>query len=112
VGLALATSIAATLQMVWMARLLARRIPHDSQSRGEPLAQFLTTTGIAVALMGLTAFALHTGLHALLPDFQVNLRALAIALVVAMLSLWVYLLACRRLGVQEVDYVWRVVKRS
>jgi len=26
--------------------------------------------------------------------------------------MWVYLLVCKRLGVQEVDYVWRVVKRS
>jgi hypothetical protein len=69
-------------------------------------------TGAAVALMGLVAFALHTGLHALLPDFQVNLRALVIALVVALLSMWVYLLACKRLSVQEVDYVWRVFKRG
>jgi uncharacterized membrane protein YjjB (DUF3815 family) len=52
------------------------------------------------------------GLHALLPDFQVNLRALMIALLVALLSMWVYLLVCKRFGVQEVDYVWRVVKRS
>jgi putative peptidoglycan lipid II flippase len=112
VGLALATSIAATLQMVWMARLLNRRIPRDTQTRSEPLARFLVATGAAVALMGLVAFALHTGLHALLPDFQVNLRALVIALVVALLSMWVYLLACKRLSVQEVDYVWRVFKRS
>jgi len=112
VGLALATSIAATLQMVWMARLLNRRIPRDMQTRGEPLARFLVATGIAVALMGLVAFALHAGLHALLPDFQVNLRALVIALLVALLSMWVYLLVCKRLGVQEVDYVWRVFKRG
>jgi peptidoglycan biosynthesis protein MviN/MurJ (putative lipid II flippase) len=108
----LATSIAATLQMVWMARLLNRRIPRDTQTRSEPLARFLVATGVAVALMGLVAFALHTGLHALLPDFQVNLRALVIALVVALLSMWVYLLACKRLSVQEVDYVWRVFKRG
>jgi len=112
VGLALATSIAATLQMVWMARLLSRRIPRDSAALGESLARFLMATGFAVALAGLTAFALHTGLHALLPAFQVNLRALAIASVVALLSMWVYLLACRRFGVQEVGYVWRVLKRG
>jgi len=47
-----------------------------------------------------------------MPGFQVNLRALVIALVVALLSMWVYLLVCKRLGVQEVDYVWRVFKRG
>jgi putative peptidoglycan lipid II flippase len=112
VGLALATSVAATLQMVWMARLLSRRIPSDSAAQGEPLMRFLTATGVAVALMGLTAFTLHAGLHALLPEFQVNLRALGIALMVALLSMWVYLLTCAKLGVQEVSYVWRVLRRA
>jgi putative peptidoglycan lipid II flippase len=112
VGLALATSIAATLQMVWMARLLSRRIPSDAPAPSEPLLRFLTATGLAAALMGLTAFALHAGLHALLPDFQVNLRALGIVLMVALLSMWVYLLTCAKLGVQEVSYVWRVLRRA
>jgi putative peptidoglycan lipid II flippase len=70
VGLALATSIAATLQMVWMARLLSRRIPSDAPARGDSLLRFLTATGVAVALMGLTAVVLHTGLHALLPELS------------------------------------------
>jgi len=112
VGLALATSIAATLQMVWMARLLNRRIPSDAPARGDSLLRFLTATGVAVALMGLTAVVLHTGLHALLPEFQVNLRAFGIALMVALPSIWVYLLTCAKLGVQETDYVWRVLRRA
>jgi putative peptidoglycan lipid II flippase len=112
VGLALATSVAATLQMVWMARLLNRRIPSDAPARGDSLLRFLTATGVAVALMGLTAVVLHTGLHALLPEFQVNLRAFGIALMVALPSIWVYLLTCAKLGVQETDYVWRVLRRA
>lgn len=112
VGLALATSIAATLQMVWMAHLLQRRIPpSEAPTSSEPITRFLRATGIAVLLMGLSAFALHTLLEALLPPFQVNLRALLTAIVVALPALWVYLIACAKLGVRETDYVQRMLRR-
>jgi len=112
VGLALATSIAATMQMVWMAHLLHRRIPLEAPVRSASLRRFLVATGVAAALMGLTALALHTGLHMLLPAFQVNLRAAVIALGVGLLSMWVYLLASAQLGVPETGYVWRVLRRD
>ncbi|MDW8106643.1 MAG: murein biosynthesis integral membrane protein MurJ [Armatimonadota bacterium] len=112
VGLALATSVAATVQMVWMLRVLWRRIPAGDAAASASLARFLLATGSATVAMGALAYALHQGLHTVLPPFQVNLRSLLIGLSVASVSLWAYLLLCRAWRVQETEYVFRVLRRS
>lgn len=111
VGLAVATSIAATAQMVWMLMVLNRRIPHE-EGAPVPLARFVLATATATLLVGGLAYGLHMGLHTLLPPFQPNLRSLLIGLVVASSALWAYLYLCRWLRVQETEYVWRVLRRA
>ncbi|MCS7208272.1 MAG: polysaccharide biosynthesis C-terminal domain-containing protein, partial [Fimbriimonadales bacterium] len=111
VGLALATSIAATVQMLWMLRLLNRRIRAASAADAASLGGFLLATGAATLIMGLIAFALQQGLHALLPDFQVNLKSLTVGMLVALVGMATYLGLCRWLGVRETEYVQRALQR-
>ncbi|GIV09544.1 MAG: putative lipid II flippase MurJ [Fimbriimonadales bacterium] len=111
VGLALATSIAATAQMVWMFHRLNRRMPPAESAESAPLRGFLLRSGLATLLMGALAYGLHGGLQYTLPDFQANLRSLVVGLLVASLSMGVYLWLCGRLGVREVDYVRRALNR-
>ncbi len=111
VGLALATSIAATAQMVWMFQILNRRVPPAESAESAPLMGFLLRSGFATLLMGVLAYGLHWGLYTALPDFQVNIRSLLIGLLVASLSMGAYLWLCERLSVREVDYVKRAFNR-
>ncbi len=111
VGLALATSVAATAQMLWMLQILNRRIPHESGSEAVPLLGFLLRTGVATLLMGAVAWGLHAGLDTLLPPFQPNLRSLLIGGLVAAAVMGAYLALCQRLGIREVEYVQRVLRR-
>lgn len=112
VGLALATSIAATAQMFWMLQILNRRIPREGHSDTAPLTGFLLRTGSATLLMGVAAYGIHTSLHALLPEFQVNLKSLMVSTLTASVAMGVYIALCQRLGVRETDYLRRVLKRS
>jgi putative peptidoglycan lipid II flippase len=112
VGLALATSIAATAQMLWMLQILNRRIPREEGGDSVPLLGFLLRTGGATLLMGAIAYGIHTGLHTLLPEFQVNLKSLAVGALTALVSMGVYFAICQRLGVRESDYLRRVLRRG
>ncbi|MCX7992347.1 MAG: murein biosynthesis integral membrane protein MurJ [Fimbriimonadales bacterium] len=111
VGLALATSIAATAQMVWMFQILNRRMPPAESAEPAPLMGFLLRSGLATLLMGALAYGLHAALHRLMPDFQVNLRSLLIGAMVATMGMGFYLILCQRLGIREVAYVQRVFRR-
>lgn len=112
VGLALATSIAATAQMFWMLQILQRRIPRETDNESAPLTGFLLRTGSATVLMGAIAYGIHFGLHTLLPAFQVNLKSLVVSVLTASVAMGVYTALCQRLGVRETDYFRRVLKRS
>lgn len=112
VGLALATSIAATTQMLWMLQILQRRIPRGSDADSAPLAGFLLRTGGATLLMGTVAYGMHAGLHTLLPAFQVNLKSLVVGMLTASVAMGVYTALCQWLGVRETDYFRRVLQRS
>jgi putative peptidoglycan lipid II flippase len=112
VGLALATSIAATAQMLWMLQILNQRIPREADGDSVPLVGFLLRTGGATLLMGAIAYGMHTGLHTLLPEFQVNLKSLVVGALTALASMGVYLAVCQRLGVRESDYLRRVLRRG
>ncbi|MFN7019229.1 MAG: murein biosynthesis integral membrane protein MurJ [Fimbriimonadales bacterium] len=111
VGLALATSVAATAQMLWMLRVLNRRIPRESGGQMVPLLGFLLHTGAATLLMGGFAWGLHASLHATLPPFQTNLRSFLIGALVTFVALGVYTVFCRWLGIREVEYLQRVLQR-
>ncbi|MFN7019169.1 MAG: hypothetical protein ACK4RG_07825, partial [Fimbriimonadales bacterium] len=111
VGLALATSVAATVQMVGMLQALTRRIPPAEGAAPRPLVGFLLRSGLATLLMGMFGYALHTGLHTLLRGVQPNLQSLMVGALVAAASMSVYLWLCKRMGVREAEYVQRVLRR-
>ncbi len=111
VGLALATSVAATVQMVWMLRVLTRRIPPAEGAAPRPLMGFLLRSGLATLLMGAFAYALHAGLHTLFRGVQANLQSLIVGALVAAAAMSVYLWLCQSMGVRESEYVQRVLRR-
>ena len=98
--------------MLWMLQILNQRIPREADSDSVPLAGFLLRTGGVTLLMGAIAYGIHTGLHTLLPEFQVNLKSLAVGTLTALASMGVYLMVCQRLGVRESDYLRRVLRRG
>jgi hypothetical protein len=60
-GLALATSVAASVQMVWMLWVLRRRLPRDSERDATPFVRPVVLSGVAALGVGV----LGAGVHAL-----------------------------------------------
>lgn len=109
-GLALATSIAATLQMVWMLAVLRRRIPAAELPDDEPFVRPVLLIGVASLGMGMWAFLLHPLGTALTGAWQPNLAALVRMVVVGGTSGLFYLGLSYWLRLPEVAYVrelWR-----
>ncbi|MFQ3609986.1 MAG: murein biosynthesis integral membrane protein MurJ [Fimbriimonadales bacterium] len=111
VGLALATSVAATIQMVWMLWLLKRRLP-----QGGDLGLWHTVAGSAIsaAVVGLLLWLVHRQVVSFVEAYrlQPNLSAVVVILLMSAGGMALYLALCRLLKVREVDYVRRVLTRS
>jgi putative peptidoglycan lipid II flippase len=113
-GLALATSVAASVQMIWMLWVLRRRLPHDGEHDATPFVRPVVLSGVAALGVGV----LGAGVHAILwrtleaMGWQVNLGAFVVVVLTFALVMAGYLAVCRWLGVPEVDYVQRVLRRQ
>ncbi|MEN3000242.1 MAG: murein biosynthesis integral membrane protein MurJ [Armatimonadota bacterium] len=111
VGLALATSVAATLQMVWMLTVLRRRLPAADSPESEPFARPVLLIGIASLGMGVWAFGVYPLLTALMAGWQPNLAALLRIVVVGGTSGLLYLGLTYWLRLPEVAYVRQLWRR-
>ncbi len=111
VGLALATSLAATWQMVWMLRVLRRRLPAAEQVDSEPLVNPVLRIGVASLVMGVGAFGLHALMGTLVRGWQPNLASLLTILVVGSTSAGLYLALARWLKLPEWGYIDHLQRR-
>ncbi len=124
VGLALATSISASLQMVWMLIAIRSRLPNSSAEASPtdkehhqqevPFIRPVLTSGLSAVVVGISAYWLHSVLNAWVSTqgWQPNLTALGMVLLFSMGVMTAYLALCRWLGVPEVNYVKRVLGRE
>ncbi len=109
-GLALATSLAATLQMVWMLMALRRRLPLPEEPDNEPLVRPVLAIGVASLAMGVWACLLHLLMGMLTRGWQPNLASLISIVVVGGTSGLLYLMLAQKLRLPEVTYLreqWR-----
>jgi len=111
VGLALATSIAAMLQMVWMLLVLRRRVPPADSPDREPFVRPVVLIGVVSLVMGVWALLLHPWLSVLTVTWQPNLAALVRIVVVGGISVAIYLGLTRWLRLPEVTYVQELWRR-
>lgn len=113
VGLALATSISAGVQMVWMLGALRKRLPAGESADSTPFIRPVVMSGVSAMVMGIVGWWLHAllwqGVQAL--GLQVNIGAFIALMATTILVMGGYLEVCRRLGVPEVDQVWKVLNR-
>ncbi|MCW5933122.1 MAG: murein biosynthesis integral membrane protein MurJ [Fimbriimonadia bacterium] len=100
-GLALATSIAATIQMIWMYRVLKRRLPPAEGE--EPFLKPISLCALATLLSGSLAGLLRSPLaqFAESQQWQPNLVSAFLLLILGGGSFLVYLALTRWLGVPE-----------
>ncbi len=110
VGLALATSVAATLQMLWMLAILNRRLPAQSASG---LWHTVWGSGVSAGIVGLILWLVHRQVVQFVESYQLqpNLSAIVVILLMTASGMMLYLGLCRLLKVREVDYVRRVLMR-
>jgi putative peptidoglycan lipid II flippase len=97
VGLALSTSLAAMLQLVWMLVALRRRLPPAESPDTEPFVRPVLQIGLASLGVGVWAFLLHRGLTPFLVGWQPNMASLFTLLLVGGSSALLYLLIARLL---------------
>ncbi len=111
VGLAVATSIAATVQMFWMLWVLNRRLPSTQTTSG--LWRSVVGSGTSAGLVGLVLWLIHRTVVGFVDTYglQPNLSAIVVILILTAVGMSLYLALCRLLGVREVDYVRRVLNR-
>ncbi|MER3558710.1 MAG: hypothetical protein C4336_04045, partial [Armatimonadota bacterium] len=113
-GLALATSVSAVVQMVWMLGVLRRRLPRDSGQDSTPFVRPVVLSGLSAVVMAGVGWWVHglawCGMSAL--GWQVNLSALVVLGLTTGVVMVGYLTMCRWLGVPEVAYVRRVLSRQ
>jgi peptidoglycan biosynthesis protein MviN/MurJ (putative lipid II flippase) len=95
VGLALSTSLAAMLQLVWMLVALRRRLPPVESPDTEPFVRPVLQIGVASLGVGVWAFLLHRGITPFLVGWQPNIASLLTLLIVGGSSALLYLLIAR-----------------
>jgi putative peptidoglycan lipid II flippase len=113
VGLALATSIAATIQMGWMLFVLQRRLPPLPASQPVPFVQPVLVGALLTFLMGVLAYFVRAPLAHLAETrgWQPNLVSLFLVLVVGLGGFIIYLLLARIAQLPEVEYIGQALKR-
>jgi putative peptidoglycan lipid II flippase len=110
-GLALATSLAAMGQLVWMLWALRRRLPASEQPDMEPLVRPVLLTGVASLAMGGVAWLIYPWLLGWTTSWQPNLAAFVRLVVVAGVSGLFYLWFASWLRLPEVAAIRAVWRR-
>jgi putative peptidoglycan lipid II flippase len=110
-GLALATSLAAMGQLVWMLWALRRRLPVSEQPDTEPLVRPVLLTGVASLAMGGVAWLIYPWLLGWTDGWQPNLAAFVRLVVVAGVSGLFYLWFASWLRLPEVAAIRAVWRR-
>ncbi|NUL81169.1 MAG: murein biosynthesis integral membrane protein MurJ [Armatimonadetes bacterium] len=112
-GLALAVSIAATMQMVSMLIVLGRRVPASEGSvEPQPLLRHIGICAGASLLIGGGCFFARDTVADWLSDFQPNLASLFILLALGGAGMALYWQATQRLGLSEAQYVRKFLARK
>lgn len=114
-GLALATSIAATIMMAWMYWVLRRRLPSAAPGTqdGRSLGGHLLLCAAASAAIGALCAAIRTPVekHALLAGWPSHLTSLALLLGLGGTAMLLYLWLTKWLGLSEPLYIARLFSR-
>jgi len=114
VGLALATSIAATIQMGWMLFALQRRLPASPSIQPVPFIQPVLISAFLTLLMGILAHLVRTPLAHLaeVRGWQPNLVSLFLLLTIGLGGFLLYLLLARLARLPEAAYIEQLWKRK
>lgn len=114
VGLALATSIAATIQMGWMLFVLQRRLPVDPDAQPVPFLQPVLVSAVLTLIMGGLAYFVRTPLAHFteIRGWQPNLVSLFLLLSVGLGGFGFYLLLARIARLPEAAYMEQLWRRK